>query len=422
MNIVIAGAGAVGTHLAKMLSRQEHNIMLIDTDQYKLEDLESQIDILSIVGSCTSIGALKDAEVGKCDLYIAVNPQEDQNINSAILAKKLGAKRTIARVNNSEYLEIENAEYLRSIGIDSLIYPERLAAEEIVASLKQIGSRQMHEFSDGRLQLLGIKLWDNALILNHTLIKMAEIYGADQFRIVAIKRHNHTIIPRGNDELKYGDLVFIVTRPSFISNVFALCGKEQFEIKNIVKSYGDLKVLKGIDLTIAEKEIVTIVGASGAGKSTLLHILGTLDSPDEGEIYYDSINVAQLNPNKLSVFRNSNIGFVFQFHHLLPEFSALENVCIPAWIKGTGKKEAEKRALELLTMLGLKDRITHKPNQLSGLADEPSGNLDTRTKNELHQLFFTLREELGQTFVIVTHDNELARMSDRQIKLNDGMI
>lgn len=162
MNIVIAGAGAVGTHLAKMLSRQEHNIMLIDTNQDKLEDLESQIDILSIVGSCTSIGALKDAEVGKCDLYIAVNPQEDQNINSAILAKKLGAKRTIARVNNSEYLEIENAEYLRSIGIDSLIYPERLAAEEIVASLKQIGSRQMHEFSDGRLQLLGIKLWDNA--------------------------------------------------------------------------------------------------------------------------------------------------------------------------------------------------------------------------------------------------------------------
>ena len=213
------------------------------------------------------------------------------------------------------------------------------------------------------------------------------------------------------------------------------------EIKNIVKSYGELKVLKGIDLTIAEKEIVTIVGASGAGKSTLLHILGTLDTPDAGEIYYDSINVAQLNPNKLSVFRNSNIGFVFQFHHLLPEFSALENVCIPAWIKGTGKKEAEKRALELLTMLGLRDRITHKPNQLSGgeqqrvsvaralvnhprviLADEPSGNLDTRTKNELHQLFFTLREELGQTFVIVTHDNELARMSDRQIKLNDGMI
>ncbi len=191
MNIVIAGAGSVGTHLAKMLSRQEHNIMLLDVNREKLEELENQIDILSTVGSCTSIGTLKDAEVGKSDLYIAVNPQEDQNINSAILAKKLGAKRTIARVNNSEYLETENAQYLRSIGIDSLIYPERLAAEEIVASLKQIGSRQMHEFSDGRLQLLGIKLWDNALILNHTLIKMAEIYGADQFRIVAIKRHNH---------------------------------------------------------------------------------------------------------------------------------------------------------------------------------------------------------------------------------------
>ena len=213
------------------------------------------------------------------------------------------------------------------------------------------------------------------------------------------------------------------------------------EIKNIVKSYGELKVLKGIDLTIKEKEIVTIVGASGAGKSTLLHILGTLDTPDEGELLYDSVNIARLSSNKLSEFRNNNIGFVFQFHPLLPEFTALENVCIPAWIKGTGKKEAELRAMELLTLLGLADRMSHKPNQLSGgeqqrisvaralvnhprvvLADEPSGNLDTRTKNELHQLFFTLREELGQTFVIVTHDTELARMSDRQIKLNDGML
>jgi len=213
------------------------------------------------------------------------------------------------------------------------------------------------------------------------------------------------------------------------------------EIKNIVKSYGELKVLKGIDLTIKEKEIVTIVGASGAGKSTLLHILGTLDTPDEGELLYDSVDIARLSSNKLSEFRNNNIGFVFQFHHLLPEFTALENVCIPAWIKGTGKKEAELRAMELLTLLGLADRVNHKPNQLSGgeqqrvsvaralvnqprvvLADEPSGNLDTRTKNELHQLFFTLREKLGQTFVIVTHDTELAHMSDRQIKLNDGML
>ena len=234
MNIVIAGAGAVGTYLAKMLSRQEHNIMLIDTNQAKLEELESQLDILSIVASCTSIGALKDAEVGKCDLYIAVNSLEDQNINSAILAKQLGAKRTIARVNNSEYLEPVNAEYLRSIGIDSLIYPERLAAEEIVASLKMTGTRQMHEFSDGKLQLLGIKLWENAPILNHTLVKMAKNYGADQFRIVAIKRNNTTIIPRGNDELHYGDLIFIVTRPSYVPKVFTLCGKEHFEIKDII--------------------------------------------------------------------------------------------------------------------------------------------------------------------------------------------
>lgn len=213
------------------------------------------------------------------------------------------------------------------------------------------------------------------------------------------------------------------------------------EIKDIKKSYGELQVLKGIDLLIPEKKIVTIVGASGAGKSTLLHILGTLDTPDSGEIWYDGENIARYSPGKLAAFRNKNIGFVFQFHHLLPEFTALENVCMPAWIKGDSKKEAEKKALELLERLGLQDRVAHKPAELSGgeqqrvsvaralinspkviLADEPSGNLDTHTKNELHQLFFTLRDELNQTFVIVTHDMELAAMSDQKISLCDGKI
>lgn len=213
------------------------------------------------------------------------------------------------------------------------------------------------------------------------------------------------------------------------------------EIKDIKKSYGELQVLKGIDLLIPEKKIVTIVGASGAGKSTLLHILGTLDTPDSGEIRYGGENIARYSPGKLAAFRNKNIGFVFQFHHLLPEFTALENVCMPAWIKGDSKKEAEKKALELLERLGLQDRVAHKPAELSGgeqqrvsvaralinspkviLADEPSGNLDTHTKNELHQLFFTLRDELNQTFVIVTHDTELAAMSDQKISLCDGKI
>lgn len=277
MNIVIAGAGAVGTHLAKMLSRQEHNILLIDSDPEKIEALENQLDIMSIVGSCTSIGALKDAEVGKCDLYIAVNPDEDKNINSAILAKKLGAKRTIARVNNSEYLENENAEYLKSIGIDTLIYPERLAAEEIVTALKQIGSRQLHEFSDGRLQLIGIKLWDNALILNHSLAKMGEIYGADLFRIVAIKRENKTIIPHGNEVLKLGDLIFVVTSPSSVSNVFTLCGKEQLEIKNIIivgASRIGIKTAslleKNYNVKIIEKDREKCIQLADKLKSTLI--------------------------------------------------------------------------------------------------------------------------------------------------------
>ncbi len=213
------------------------------------------------------------------------------------------------------------------------------------------------------------------------------------------------------------------------------------EIKNIIKSYGTLRVLRGIDLVIPDREVVAVTGASGAGKSTLLHILGTLDTPDSGEILYDGENIARYPAGKLSAFRNRNIGFVFQFHHLLPEFTALENICIPAWIKGDSRREATRKATALLELLGLEERASHKPSELSGgeqqrvsvaralinspravLADEPSGNLDSQTRNELHRLFFRLRDELHQTFVIVTHDAELAAMSNRKITLSDGRI
>lgn len=211
--------------------------------------------------------------------------------------------------------------------------------------------------------------------------------------------------------------------------------------EQIKKSFGEVNVLKGVDLTIERGEIVSVVGASGAGKTTLLQILGTLDKPDSGAIVYDGTNVAQLNEKDLSAFRNSNIGFVFQFHHLLPEFTALENVCIPAYIAKKSKSEATSRAKELLEMLNLEHRLDHKPSELSGgekqrvavaralineplviLADEPSGNLDSKTRQELHELFFTLRDKFNQTFVIVTHDLELAEMSDRKIVISDGMI
>ncbi len=210
---------------------------------------------------------------------------------------------------------------------------------------------------------------------------------------------------------------------------------------NIKKSYHDLDVLKGIDLEIREKELVSIVGASGAGKTTLLQILGTLDRPDSGELYIDSTNVYALNDKQLASVRNKKIGFIFQFHQLLPEFTALENVCIPAFIAKTNEKAAKERATMLLERLGLSDRISHKPRQLSGgeqqrvavaralindpsiiLADEPSGNLDSKNAKELHELFFELREEFNQTFVIVTHNNELAKMADRMLVISDGMI
>lgn len=209
----------------------------------------------------------------------------------------------------------------------------------------------------------------------------------------------------------------------------------------IRKAYGALKVLKGIDLEIKEREVIAIVGASGAGKTTLLQIIGTLDTPDEGSVHFNGSDISRLKGKSLAAFRNNNIGFVFQFHQLLPEFTALENVCIPAFIAGKSKAEAEKRAVEILGFLNLSDRMEHKPSELSGgeqqrvavaralinnpaviLADEPSGNLDTQNKNELHKLFFKLRDDLGQTIVIVTHDHQLAGMSDRILEIKDGMI
>jgi lipoprotein-releasing system ATP-binding protein len=213
------------------------------------------------------------------------------------------------------------------------------------------------------------------------------------------------------------------------------------QAKSIFKSYGPLPILKGVDIEVAKGEIVSIVGASGAGKSTLLHILGTLDLADKGELYINGTNISALNAKKLSAFRNEHIGFVFQFHHLLPEFTALENVCIPAFIKGVGRKDAEVRAMEILDLLGVAHRAGHKPTQMSGgeqqrvsvaralinnpfiiLADEPSGNLDSENATALHQLFFDLMDKFEQTFVIVTHNEELARISDRTIHMRDGIV
>ncbi len=211
--------------------------------------------------------------------------------------------------------------------------------------------------------------------------------------------------------------------------------------KGIRKSFGSLEVLKGIDLHIDKGEVVSIVGPSGAGKTTLLQIIGTLDRPDAGSVIIDGIDVGQLSKKKLADFRNQHIGFVFQFHQLLPEFTAIENIMIPAYIAGVSHREAKKRAQELLEFMGLTDRASHKPNELSGgekqrvavaralvnrpaviLADEPSGSLDSKNKEELHQLFFDLRDKFGQTFVIVTHDEQLASITDRTIHMRDGQL
>lgn len=213
------------------------------------------------------------------------------------------------------------------------------------------------------------------------------------------------------------------------------------QLKNITKSFGSLQVLRGIDLSVEEEQVVSIVGPSGAGKTTLLQIMGTLDKADSGQVIINGQDISALNQKKLSRFRNKHLGFVFQFHQLLPEFTALENIMIPAFIGGADKKEAEERARELLQFMGLADRATHKPNELSGgekqrvavaralvnhpdviMADEPSGSLDSQNKEDLHKLFFDLRDKYGQTFIIVTHDESLATLTDRTIHMKDGII
>jgi len=213
------------------------------------------------------------------------------------------------------------------------------------------------------------------------------------------------------------------------------------EVLDIYKSFGNLRVLSGTNMRIAKKEIVSIIGASGSGKSTLLQIVGTLDKADKGKVIINGIDTSSLNERKLAQFRNRSIGFVFQFHHLLPEFTALENICVPAFIAGENRSKAEQKANELLSLLNIKDRATHKPAELSGgeqqrvaiaralinepdviLADEPSGNLDEASTVELHKLFFNLRDQLGQTFIIATHDKDLAGQSDRILQLKEGSL
>ena len=231
-------------------------------------------------------------------------------------------------------------------------------------------------------------------------------------------------------------MVFSIPSNSFLFN-FA----RMIVAKQIQKSYGKLSVLKGVDLHVEQAEVVSIVGKSGAGKSTLLHILGTLDAADSGQIFIAGEEISRLNQKKLADFRSKSLGFIFQFHHLLPEFTALENVCIPAYINGTSDGVAKKRANELLDYLGLAARTTHKPAQLSGgeqqrvavaralmnqpsviFADEPSGNLDSASSQDLHQLIFNLRKDFQQTFIIVTHNEELAAMSDRRLEMKDGLL
>jgi len=254
MKIVIAGAGAVGTHLAKMLSHQDHDIILIDSDEEKLKLIDSHLDLLTIVGSSSSINDLKEANVKKADLFIAVTQSEEINITSSLLAKNLGAKRTIARINNQEYLVPENKEFLKSLGIDEFVFPERLAAKEVISYLSRSGTRQMYEFSGGKLLLYGIKISSKSVIMDKTLAEVSQMTGDNDYRAVAIKRNGDTIIPRGHNRFMRGDLVFVISKAESIDRVMTLAGKQKYNIKKAM-----------------------ILGGSRIGQKTCAELENTLD-------------------------------------------------------------------------------------------------------------------------------------------------
>lgn len=234
MKIIIAGAGEVGTHVAKMMCHANHDVVLIDDDEEKLKQIDSHFDLLTIVGSVSSIKDLKQANVGDCDLFIAVPPYEELSLMSAILATKLGAKITIARINNYEYLLPENKTFFKQLGVDELIYPEQLAAQEIATSLKRVGIRQQIEFSDGKLILFAIKIRDNAPIINCTMAEVDERHSAKLYNTVAISRNGQTIIPHGNERFMHNDLAYILTTPKGTATVLADAGKEDFDVKNVM--------------------------------------------------------------------------------------------------------------------------------------------------------------------------------------------
>lgn len=234
MRIFIAGAGEVGTHLAKMLCSANHDVILMDEEEEKLKQIDSHFDLMTIVGSISSIEDLREANVKSCDLFIAVPPYQDMSILSCILAKQLGAKKTVARVNNHEYLLEENKEFFGKLGIDELIYPEQLAAKEVYASLKQVGTRQLYEFTGSKLVMFALKVRDNARIVNKTLAEISALYENQQYNIVAINRDGDTIIPRGKETLQHNDLVYIITTKSAVKQVMEDAGKKQFDIKNVM--------------------------------------------------------------------------------------------------------------------------------------------------------------------------------------------
>ncbi|MBS2098923.1 Trk system potassium transporter TrkA [Carboxylicivirga linearis] len=250
MRIFIAGAGEVGTHLAKMFCNANHDVILMDEDEEKLKQVDSHFDLMTIVGTISSIEDLREANVKSCDLFIAVPPYQDMSILSCILAKQLGAKTTVARVNNHEYLMEENKLFFKKLGIDELIYPEQLGAKEVRASLKQVGTRQMFEFTGSKLVMFALKVRDNALIVGKTLAEISAMYEKQEYNVVAILRSGETIIPRGQDVLRHNDLVYVITTKSAVKQVMVDAGKKQFEIKNVMILGGSRigkKVAEGLE-------------------------------------------------------------------------------------------------------------------------------------------------------------------------------
>ena len=392
MKIVISGAGEVGNHLAKLFCNEDHDVILMDEDESRLRKAEAHYDLMAIVGSGTSIEDLKNAQVKTCDLFIAVPPYEEVSILSAMLAKKLGAKKTIARINNNEYLLPENKEYFRQLGVDEIIYPEHLGAQEIVASLKQVGTRQMFEFSNGKLLLFALKIRSNAPIINLTLMELAKLHTKNEYFILAINRDGKTIITRGNDSFQHNDLAYVITTRSGVTQLLADAGKTQYEVKNVM-ILGGSRIGKKVAKELESQYNIKLIEINREKSARLAN-------------YLSNTLVINGDGRNLDLLRDEGIGKT------------------DAFVAVTGNSEVNILACQLAKKMGVKKTVAEVENiDYIDLADNIGTLINKKLIAASHIFRHTLRANVSHVKCLTATDADVLELiAQRDSKITKGTL